>query len=105
LIDKIDLEWWWYTIITKMSMPSATDGSASSDTPHAKACRKYYEKNKFSLLIKNKQYREIPENKQAIKTQKNQPFKCECGGKFTQTHRWRHAKSNKHQKWLKQMSN
>ena len=76
-----------------------------SDTPSAKACRKYYEKNKFTLLIRNKAYREIPENKQAIKKQRNQKFKCECGGKFTQTHRLRHTKSNKHQNWVKSLSN
>lgn len=77
-----------------------------SDTnAHAKACKKYYEKNKFGLLIKNRQYREKPEIKHAIQEQKNQKFKCGCGGKYTQTHKARHAKSNKHKKWIKSLSN
>ena len=39
-------------------------------------------------------------NIEHIKEQKNQKHNCECGGKFTNTSKSQHIKTNKHQKYL-----
>tara|TARA_Y100000389_G_scaffold128810_1_gene126275 strand:+ start:392 stop:952 length:561 start_codon:yes stop_codon:yes gene_type:complete len=53
--------------------------------------------NKEYKKEQDKQYRE--ENAEAIKAQKNQKFTCECGGKYTNSHKQEHLKTKKHKDW------
>ena len=42
-------------------------------------------------------YRE--EHAEEIKARKNQKFTCECGGKYTNSHKQSHLKTTKHKEW------
>lgn len=42
-------------------------------------------------------YRE--KNAEEIKAKKNQKFTCECGGKYTNSHKQEHLKTTKHKEW------
>jgi len=53
--------------------------------------------NKEYIKEKDKKYRE--ENAEAIKAHKNQKFTCECGGKYTNSHKQSHLKTKKHKDW------
>ena len=59
----------------------------------------YREDNKDRAKAYNKNYRIV--NKDKIKIQTNEKFDCECGGKYIKTHKSRHLKSLKHQKFIK----
>ena len=52
--------------------------------------------HKPELKIKNKNYRE--QNKDKIKNEKNEKCICDCGGKYTKSHKALHLKSKKHKK-------
>ena len=52
--------------------------------------KEYCEKNKEIVKAYTKEYRE--KNKNKI----NRQYECECGGKYTQPHKSRHLKSQKH---------
>jgi hypothetical protein len=54
----------------------------------------YYEVNKDKIKIQMKEYRET--NKEKIKQNSNKKYDCECGGKYTQTNKSQHFKSQKH---------
>jgi hypothetical protein len=58
----------------------------------------YYENNKEIILKKVKKYNE--NNKETISEYKNQKHNCDCGGKYTNTHKSRHIKSIKHQNYI-----
>tara|TARA_R110000772_G_scaffold2887_4_gene10633 strand:- start:4828 stop:5367 length:540 start_codon:yes stop_codon:yes gene_type:complete len=59
-----------------------------------KATKKYREENRERKFESDKKYRE--ENKEKI----NEKFNCECGGKFTRSHKSTHLKSKKHIKFI-----
>jgi len=61
-------------------------------------CKEYYEKNKEEITMRCNEYRE--KNKEKIRQHKNEQFVCECGGKYTQSHKSRHLKTKKHQNYL-----
>ena len=42
------------------------------------------------------------DNREIILEKKKEKFNCECGGKYTRTHKAEHLKSNRHQTYLKQ---
>ena len=62
----------------------ATTYSRANREPKKKTSKAHYESNKKEIL-------EIIKEK----------FNCDCGGKFTLSHKSRHIKSKKHQKYLK----
>ena len=64
----------------------------------SKEQRKEYQKNKEEITMRCKEYRE--KNKEKIRQHKNEQFVCECGGKYTQSHKSRHLKTKKHQNYL-----
>ena len=53
-----------------------------------------YENNKEKILEQQKTYRENNKEK------RNEKFECECGGKFTYTHKSIHLKTKRHQNYL-----
>jgi len=61
----------------------------------------YRHKNKETLNERRKEY--VEANKEKIKERMNEKFKCECGGKYTYTHKSRHFKSKKHLKFVNQV--
>ena len=56
------------------------------------------EDNEEHLKEHTKKYRE--ENKEALNKWKTTKVQCECGGKYTLSHKTRHFKSKKHQNYL-----
>lgn len=60
--------------------------------------KEYYEANKERLMEQKKEYYEI--NKEKINQKKNEKHNCECGGKYTITHKSKHLKTKKHLKYL-----
>jgi len=56
--------------------------------------KQYHPKHKEEY----KQYHQ--EHKEEIHTYKNQKFKCNCGGKYTQSNKVRHEESIKHQTYI-----
>ncbi len=69
----------------------------------------YYTENKTSILIQQKQYRQLNKesrneqkkeyyelNKQSIKIKKGIVIQCECGRTYTQQHKQRHFRTNIH---------
>ena len=62
--------------------------------------KEWCEINKDKIKEKDKQYRETHKDK--IKDIKKQKFDCECGGKYTFTHKARHKKSQLHQLFINQ---
>jgi hypothetical protein len=75
--------------------------------------KEYYETNKEQLKENGKIYREANKeqinenhkayrlaNKKEIKEKASVKFNCGCGGRFTKSHKSRHLKSPKHQKYL-----
>jgi hypothetical protein len=60
--------------------------------------KQYYDEHKEEMLEKRKQY--YDEHKEEIREQRNQPFDCECGGSYTNRHKSRHMKTQKHLKYL-----
>jgi len=86
----------------------------------AQKYKEYYEDNKERLAEKKKEYYQdnkeklkqyYANNKEKIAQQKkehyeknkakiNQKFNCECGGKYTHSHKPKHLKTNKHKKYL-----
>ena len=63
--------------------------------------KNYYQENKNHISNNQKNYKE--ENKDKIKEQKekwNIKIECECGGKYTKSHKARHLKSKKHQNYI-----
>lgn len=78
-----------------------------------KAGKKYYQKNKVEILDKQKIY--YNDNKEQIldknkiyieknKEKRREKFNCECGGKYTYTHKSRHIKTKRHQNFIKNMN-
>ena len=62
--------------------------------------KQYYIDNKQAIQKYKKQYR--IDNKEKIREHQNQKHNCECGGKYTHTHKTRHLKSKKHKKFINQ---
>jgi hypothetical protein len=71
--------------------------------------KQYYEKNKEHVkeyreankeVIKQKQNKYYEENKEVIKQKRKQICDCECGKKYTFTHKARHTKSHTHQQYI-----
>ena len=60
--------------------------------------KQYREVNKDKLNEKQKQYREV--NKDKINESQNEKFGCDCGGKFTRSHKLQHLKTKKHQDYI-----
>jgi hypothetical protein len=60
--------------------------------------KEYYENHKEERLEYQKQWYQDNANK--IKEKRNQKFKCNCGGKYTQSNKVRHEESIKHQTYL-----
>jgi len=69
----------------------------------------YYAENRASILIQQKQYRELNReyrnaqklehyelNKEAIKIKKGIVIQCECGRSYTLQHKQRHFRTNIH---------
>ena len=54
-------------------------------------------KNKERKKENDKIYRE--EHAEEIKAKKNEKFTCECGGKYTNSHKQEHLKTTKHKDW------
>ena len=57
--------------------------------------KEWYQNNKEEIKQKRKEYYE--NNKNELK----QKHECECGGKYTYTHKSQHLKTSKHQNYLK----
>ena len=62
--------------------------------------QEYNADNREIMLNKQKIYRE--NNREVLLEKKKEKFNCECGGKYTRTHKAEHLKSNRHQTYLKQ---
>ena len=60
--------------------------------------RLYREEHKEQKNKYDKLYRE--EHREQINTQKRENFDCQCGGKYTRTHKASHLRSKKHQLYL-----
>lgn len=60
--------------------------------------KQYFQEHQDEILEKNKQYRR--EHRNEILEKQKQKFTCECGGKYTYTHKALHLKTKKHQKWI-----
>ena len=60
--------------------------------------KQYVQENRERILEHQKQY--YQENKEQIADRAKQKYKCECGGRYTHTHKSRHIKSEKHQNFL-----
>ena len=56
--------------------------------------KNYYEENKDEILQQMKQYRE--EHKEELNEYKKIKHICECGGEYTNSHKSRHMKSQRH---------
>jgi hypothetical protein len=57
--------------------------------------KQWYQDNKDELREKHKQYR--IDNADKIKEHKNEKNTCDCGGKYTRSHKAQHVKSIRHQ--------
>lgn len=64
-------------------------------------CEKYYEKNKERCKEYDKQWRE--KNKEVIAEYKKQKITCECGSIIRYNEKSRHAKTIKHQNYIKHL--
>jgi len=62
--------------------------------------QEYREEHKEQINACKKKYRE--EHKEEINALKKIKHICECGGKYTKTHKAYHMKTKKHQDWLNQ---
>ena len=68
--------------------------------------REYYDANKEQILLQQKQHNQELNNKknkeyyQRNKNIYNAKFSCECGGKYTHTHKSSHIKTKKHIKYV-----
>jgi len=60
--------------------------------------KEYREKNRDDILKKKRNY--YQNNKIGIKEKKSQKFVCDCGGKYTKSHKARHLKTKKHKKYI-----
>ena len=60
--------------------------------------QEYYKKNKKEILQKLKNKYE--KNKDKIQEERKIKIECECGGKYTKTHKARHLKTKKHQNYI-----
>jgi hypothetical protein len=66
--------------------------------------KEYYETNKEKICIKKKDYYE--KNKEDILKKKKQrlklkeKFDCDCGGRYTSSHKLEHFRTKKHQKFI-----
>jgi len=65
---------------------------------HKKEKLEYRSKYRQEHKEETKQYHQ--DNKEKIHTYKNQKFRCECGGKYTQSNKEQHKRSIKHQTYL-----
>ncbi len=65
--------------------------------------KEYYEANKEQKLKNQKEYYET--NKECILKRQGEPHKCECGGNYTQNHKLRHFKTQKHLNYLDNIKN
>lgn len=63
--------------------------------------REYYEENKDKVKETKKKYRE--DNKDIIKEKKSKVCICECGCEYTNCHKARHLRTEKHQKLIKEI--
>ena len=74
--------------------------------------KEYYQANKEAIYEQHKEYREehkeafveylkeyYQANKEAIAARHNTKSNCECGGRFTYSHKAEHFRSKKHQDW------
>ncbi len=59
----------------------------------------YYNDNKEDIEEYQRQYRQ--DNKEELYQKAKQKFNCQCGGKYTKTHKARHDKSQKHQTFIR----
>ena len=57
-----------------------------------------YENNKETKLEQNRQYRE--KHKEEINTRRSVKVECECGGRYTLSHKAEHMKTKHHQNYL-----
>ena len=65
--------------------------------------KKWNEDNREKEQTRLKKHWE--ENKEEIKKVRNTKHSCECGGKYTTTHKSNHFKSKKHQAYIQQQEN
>jgi len=65
--------------------------------------KKHYEENREAKLEYQKKYR--ADNRDKIHEKQNEKFECECGGKYTHTHKSRHLKSKLHQDYIANQPN
>lgn len=65
--------------------------------------KEYYEKNKQSILNKQKEYR--LKNKDAISERASQMILCECGVKLQKNNKKPHERTKKHQEYVKSTTN
>ena len=80
-----------------------TDYREANQDKIKKQKAEWYQANKDKILEQNAEYR--VKNKEKIKEQKNKKFLCDCGGKYTYINKSQHIKTNKHQNWVKSLSN
>lgn len=65
--------------------------------------KEYREENRERISGVNRLYRE--KNKERIKAFKSRVFVCECGSKYTHSHKSRHLRSKKHQSYIASLNN
>jgi len=58
----------------------------------------YRQENKESIKKYSQEYRQ--KNRDTLNERKNEKFNCECGGQYTRSHKAKHLRTKKHQKWL-----
>ena len=75
--------------------------------------KQYYQDNKEIITIRNWQYRQGHKeakaiydeqyrraNAETLQARRGQKFNCECGGKYTATHKARHSRTQRHQAFI-----
>jgi hypothetical protein len=60
--------------------------------------KEYYVVNTEQIKKKQKEYRQ--NNGEQIAQHKNTKHECECGGKYSNSHKPKHIKTKKHQDWI-----
>ena len=97
--DRFKREQYWIDSLSTLSQRVCYFESEKAKVKYKEEWRKqYYETNLESITEKIKVYRE--NNKDKIKEQKGANFNCECGGKYTNTHKARHLKTKKHLEYI-----
>ena len=79
--------------------PSLNERRAYRSEEYVKEYHKEYRENNGDI-IREKIKEHYEKNKDIICERRKEKFTCECGGKYTRTHKSEHMKSNKHKSYI-----